>query len=243
MYKVNVSLVALFGLLSGIYGCGGAKEVSQLVPVGLNFSSSPESGAVASAVGQIAAAAVTQTFTTGNAQVVIEEAALVVRRVKLKKSSDTDEKDFKSDALVISIKLDGSKNLAALSQVPVGTYDRIKFEIHKLESSEAAAIDLQKNPEFQRFVADGSSIFIRGTYDNDRTDTIAAKPFEFKSRLNEEQGYDLHPPLEVKTGQSSVEIHLTIDPSQWFMVLDQLQDPSDQRFSSEIERNIKASIK
>ncbi|MBI2607983.1 MAG: hypothetical protein HYW47_00075 [Deltaproteobacteria bacterium] len=236
LYVFALTLICIFGLQS----C--AEESSTT----LSFTSSggvvsPSTAPVVSPLGTTTSAI--KTFTQGTSQISVEKAALVLRRIQFRKTSGP-EADFKTNAFVVDIKLDNTKNIVAVSQLPFATYDRIKFDIHKLDPIEIAAIDLSKNPEFTEFVKDnGYSIYVKGTYDNDTTDGISAKSFEFKNRLNETQVYFLRSPLEIKEGQTSIDVNLTVDLDKWFLVGGQLVDPVDQNNRSTIEQNIKASIK
>lgn len=226
--------LSLFFLLS----CGIEQKGTGLVDTALSFSPTSAGGAVSTA--SVASA---QTFTQGVAQVIIEEAAFVIRRIKFK-AADSHEEDFKAEALVVTLNLEGTSNVVSISKIPVGTYDRIKFEIHKLEASEMNAIDLTAHPEFSEFAKDnGYSVFVRGTYDNDISDNIAPKPFVFRSRFNEIQEHFLNPPLEIKEGQNLVDVHLSIQTDRWFVMDGVIVDPTNANLEPQIDNNIKNSIK
>ncbi len=229
--KFSLFLSAIFFIWGS--GCGKKETSVGNVPASLSFTSMSSGGAVAAA----------QTIQQGNARVVIEEASFVIRRIKLK-ALDAHEEDFKTDSFVVKLNLDGIKNTVAIANIPPGTYDRIKFDIHKLDASEMADIDLNANPEFAEFTQDnGLSIVIKGTYDDNVADGRAPENFAFKSRLNETQEYFFSPRLEIQEGSTSVDMHLSIDMSQWFVVNGQIVSPLDAQFSSDIEKNVKQSIK
>ena len=229
---LKFSLFALFFIIWS--GCAEKEIGISGVPASLSFTSLAGGGAAAVAAAQ-------QTIQQGNARVVIDEASFVIRRVKLK-ALDAHEEDFKTGSFVVKLNLDGTKNTVALANLPAGTYDRIKFDFHKLDASEIAAIDLNAAPEFAEFIQDnGLSIIIKGTFDDNVTDGIAPQNFVFKSRLNEAQEYFFSPGLEIKEGAVSVNMDLSIDMSQWFVVNGQIVSPLDARFSSDIEKNIKQS--
>lgn len=223
---------------------GAGLTLSDLQNIDLSFSptttgSTPPPGSSS----PTASTAAAQTFIQGGSQVIIEEAAFVIRQIKFR-ATDSHEEDFKTEALVVTLNLDGTSNVLTTSKIPVGTYDRIKFEIHKLDANEINAIDLTAHPEFSEFVKDnGFSVFVKGTYDNDISDNINATPFVFRSRLNEVQEYFLNRLLEVKEGQGVVDVHLTILTDRWFIVDGVLVDPTNANSDPRIDDNIKNSIK
>src|SRR5437763_2480222 len=109
------------------------------------------------------------------------------------------------------------------STVPAGTYDKIKFEIHRLQAADkvAGADDL---------VTAGASILIDGTFNG--------TAFQFATALEAEQE------LEGKfviDGQSQ-NITINFDPSAWFTSGTTVLDPSDAANKLAIEANIRASL-
>ena len=109
------------------------------------------------------------------------------------------------------------------STVPAGTYDKIKFEIHRLQAADkvAGADDLVK--------AD-ASILIDGTFNG--------TAFQFATALEAEQE------LEGKfvIDSTSQNITLNFDPSKWFVSGTTPLDPSDPANKLAIEANIEASL-
>jgi hypothetical protein len=125
--------------------------------------------------------------------------------------------DLKGDALAsktISTFFDGD--------VPAGTYREIKIVIAPAES----------------LVADGSSVTITGALD---AGTASAKDFTFKSSLHAAQKIETDVTVAA-TGTQNVT--LTIDPSGWFKdSAGNRLDPTDPANKSQIEDNIRRSIK
>src|SRR5207248_5831783 len=109
------------------------------------------------------------------------------------------------------------------STVPAGTYDKIKFEIHRLQAADkvAGADDLVKA---------GASILIDGTFNG--------TAFQFATALEAEQE------LEGKfvIDSTSQNITLNFDPSKWFVSGTTPLDPSDPANKVAIEANIEASL-
>jgi hypothetical protein len=107
--------------------------------------------------------------------------------------------------------------------VPAGTYDKIKFEIHRLLAADkvAGADDLVKA---------GASILIDGTFNG--------TPFQFATALEAEQE------LEGKfvIDATSQNITVNFDPSSWFLSGTTVLDPTAAANKLAIEANIRASL-
>jgi len=109
------------------------------------------------------------------------------------------------------------------STVPAGTYDKIKFEIHRLQAADkvAGADDLVKA---------GASILIDGTFNG--------TAFQFATALEAEQE------LEGKfvIDATSQNITVNFDPSSWFLSGTTVLDPTAAANKLAIEANIRASL-
>jgi hypothetical protein len=109
------------------------------------------------------------------------------------------------------------------SSVPAGTYDKIKFDIHRLKSADAVA-------GADDLVKAGASILVDGTFNG--------TAFQFATALEAEQE------LEGKfviDGQSQ-NITINFDPSGWFLSGTTVLDPADPANRLAIEANIRASL-
>lgn len=90
--------------------------------------------------------------------------------------------------------------------VDTGTYEEVRFKIHKPEddSGDARDIDfLAAHPEFKRV-----SIRAIGTFNGE--------PFVFTSDLNAKERLALVPPLVVADSMQSVDVTIKVDVSGWF---------------------------
>jgi hypothetical protein len=125
--------------------------------------------------------------------------------------------DLKGDALA-------NKTLSTIfdGDVPTGTFREIKIVIAPVTS----------------LAADGSSMTITGTLD---AGTASAKDFTFKSSLHVAQKIE----SDVTVGDSGTQnVTLSIDASSWFKdPAGNRLDPTDPANQSQIEANIKQSIK
>jgi len=110
------------------------------------------------------------------------------------------------------------------STVPAGTYDKIKFKIHRLQAADASlagAADL---------VAKNASILVDGTFNG--------TAFQFATALEAEQELEGKFVIDATTQN----ITLNFDPSKWFVSGTTSLDPSDPANKLAIETNIRASL-
>ncbi len=151
-----------------------------------------------------------------------------------------DSLDYEAGPLVVELDLDGSVNTVAVADVPLGTYDEIEFDVHRVDSSDLADQGLVDSPAFQDFMAgERYSIIIDGTMFGPQGVT----PFQFRSRVNEEQEYDLEPPLVLVAEGQATNITLIISSANWFRAPDgSFLDPTDPNNEGQISDNLKTSI-
>jgi len=109
------------------------------------------------------------------------------------------------------------------STVPAGTYDKIKFTIHRLQAADnvAGAADL---------VAKNASILIDGTFNG--------TAFQFATALEAEQELEGKFVIDATTQN----ITLNFDPSKWFVSGTTALDPTKPENELAIEANIRASL-
>lgn len=116
------------------------------------------------------------------------------------------------------------------ADVPVGTYTRLRIQIHKPKGDKDQAF-LAAHPDFADV-----SIRVKGTFDG--------TPFTFDSPLTEEEEIVLPTPVEV-TLAGTTAFTLFLDVRGWF--LDStgatLVNPSSPLVRSQIEHNIRASFR
>jgi hypothetical protein len=219
--------------VAAVVACGGSS--------GVTFSA--RAGAPAGA------APATALVTSG--EVTISQVQLVIRRVRLEGFSGTDggadggatdggvtdggttdggvDGELSVGPFVIDLSGDalGSGRVSRVFQapeLPAGTYRKIKFKIHKVEDSDAAA-------SAALAALNGKSVVVSGTY--------GGAPFTFSSSLDEEQERE----GTFTLGNGNDNITLDIDPSRWFVGAGGATlDPSSSANRSQIESNIKASI-
>lgn len=151
-----------------------------------------------------------------------------------------DSLEFEAGPLVVELSLDGSVTTVAVADVPLGSYDEIEFDVHRVDSSDLADQNLVNEPAFQDFMQDERySIIIDGTVFGPQ----GAVPFQFRSRVDEEQEYILNPPLVLNTEGQVTNVTLIISSANWFLATDgSLLDPTDPNSEDQISDNLKTSI-
>lgn len=158
----------------------------------------------------------------------------------MNKSECRDEENFKTGPFVLNLNLAGSLQEITVSDVPFGTYKKVKFKIHSVTQSDLDSLSVSDQALFNDFLADGGySIIIEGnTYLNG-----TATPFTYKSSLNAVMEIELSPVIIVDENNPAPNITLELSSDGWFKSNDgSLLDPNNPDNSSSIEKNIKNSV-
>ncbi len=171
----------------------------------------------------------------------ITRARLVLRDIKFKTAGE-DSLNFRSQPIVLELSLAGAVQQVGLATVPFGTYSRIEFDVHRVESPEIAALPSAEQAAFADFLAgERYSIIIDGTVY--RTG-LAATSFSYRSKVDAKQKIDLSPALVVDQGTSEANSTLLVSSSGWFQAPGGgLVDPTDTNNEGVIDENLKASIR
>ena len=171
--------------------------------------------------------------------VALDTVKILIRDIKLGFESedddgfghDSDDVSVKVGPVVVYLNLSGVTTDFAVSNIPSGTYNKVKFKIHKIEASETPP-----DPEFKE--GDDSSlrysVIIKGIYNSN--------PFIYKSRKSAHQKIELENPLVVEPN-TNTNLTITVDPSTWFIKDGVILDPTDPANENDIDNNIKDSFK
>jgi len=155
---------------------------------------------------------------------------VLLKRARLHLSTSEDSADIQEGPLAVVLNPGGAKTDITLSTIPEGSYDRIRFRLHKPEDTEPIP-----DPEF-RSGASGDerySVIVRGTWNG--------MPFRFRSRQNAEQEHEIRPPLRVTAG-SVAEVALVVDPYSWFEGPGGTLDPTLEQNAGLIDERIRESF-
>jgi hypothetical protein len=161
----------------------------------------------------------------------IQNVKLLVRNIKIKNQSFEDSLHVKTGPVVVDLNLEGKTTEFAYSEIPAGTYNRIRFEIHKIEDSEVPPDSefKESNESSDRF-----SVIVKGQ--------LNGELFTYKSRKSAVQDIKLAEDLIVEEGEEA-NLTITVDPFSWFYEGDKFLDPNDNSNDDKIDNNLKYSFK
>ena len=161
----------------------------------------------------------------------LDTVKILLKDIKLNVANSSDSSNSKVGPYVLYLDLNqvGGANFIGSNLIPVGTYDKLSFEVHKLSDNE-----LPPDPEF--LDANGRySVIAKGSYNGVR--------FIYKSDKSAKQKLTF--PNSLVVIENSTNVTLRILPYLWFLneSTNEYMDPSDPNNNSEIEKNIKENIK
>jgi hypothetical protein len=168
---------------------------------------------------------------TTDSAIELDTIKILIRDIKIKSKSGTDSTNIKVGPFVVKLNLLGTTTDFAISGIPANSYDRIKFEIHKIEASETLS-----DPEFREGTDESLrySVIVKGKYN-----TV---PFIYKSRKSAKQ--DLHLETPVTVDENGVaNLTITVDPFTWFVDGTNTLDPTNPANENDIDNKIKESFK
>jgi hypothetical protein len=146
-------------------------------------------------------------------------------------TGDDQEINVKVGPFVVYLNLAGVATNFAVSTIPEGTYNKIKFKIHQVEPNEPPI-----DPEFKE--GDNNSlrysVIVKGIFNS--------QSFIYKSRKPAHQKLMLDTPIVVEPN-TITDLTITVDPSTWFMKDGVYLDPNDPANENDIDNNIKDSFK
>ena len=147
------------------------------------------------------------------------------------------DKTVKTGPFLIQYDSAGSR-VFTNATVPAGSYDRIKFEIHKLSSSEVG--QFLNDPVFQDFVTDDRwTVIIEGYV----MDEGVRSDFTYRSKQTENIQVRFNPDLSLAEG-STTQVALQFSPKAVFKKGSNLPlDPRDPANHKEMEEGIKDALK
>ena len=223
--------------LAALAACDSSGPASAGRQVAFQLATRPAAPAL-----RTASAAATETIALGNDVIEVSQVQMVLRRIELERVggtvcdslvADDDCEELKAGPVLLDLPLGAGASRSFSVAIDTGSYDKIKFEIHKPESSNDAAF-VALNPDF-----DGVSIRVIGTYNG--------TAFTYTSDLDVEQEHGLVPPITV-TDAAGANLTLFVDLAGWFANAGNtgLIDPATANkggvAEGEVKSNIEASL-
>ena len=191
--------------------CSGGVKSSSSLSLSARAGSRVVSGATAAAL---------------PAGITLARVRIALRKIELRTRAGDRRAEIAVGPVVLDLAgkdLDGGVHRVLDTSVPAGTYDKIEFEIRRLENAADAA-------GAEDLVNQHASILIEGKFDD--------KPFSFASGIEAEQERE----GTFTVGEKTANITLDIDPSGWFVKDGARLDPSKPENRAAIEANLRASI-
>lgn len=158
---------------------------------------------------------------------ILDTVKVLIKDIKLNVSQKTDSTNFKTGSFVLFLNLNSTINTISTGMIPAGTYDKVKFEIHKLEDNEPVP-----DPEFKDSLG-RYSIVVKGKYNS--------LPFVYKSDPSVHQKLSFPGNLVISSSGKS-NITLKISPYIWFYKNNLLLNPNDPGNKNDIDNNIKNNV-
>lgn len=133
--------------------------------------------------------------------------------------------------VLVKLDLSGRATVVTSGSIPAGTYNRLKFNVHKVEDFETPP-----DPEFkignsgnQRF-----SLIAKGTYNG--------SSFVFRSRKSMNLELNFANPVTI-SGNEKINMTVPLNPYNWFRSGSDFINPSNENNEDTIEDNIKSSFR
>ena len=161
----------------------------------------------------------------------IQEVKLLLKNIKIKNQSHEDSLQVKTGPMVVNLNMTVKTTEFVSSEIPAGSYNRVRFEIHKIEDSE-----ISPDAEFKDGMESSKrySIIVKGTLDGEA--------FTYRSRKSAVQDIKLSEDLIVEEN-SEANLTITVDPVSWFYEGDTLLNPNDDSNDDKIDNKLKDGFK
>jgi hypothetical protein len=165
---------------------------------------------------------------TGTVLLEIEECKMLVKDIKLNVASSNENMvNYKTGPYVLYFDFTSNVSVVTTGGIAAGTYDWVRFEIHKLQDNEAIL-----DPDFADAMG-RYSIVVKG-----KSNGVS---FTFKSSMSSHQKLTFPGSLVVtSSGRSNITLHA--QPYLWFMDKGVYLDPAIEINKTAIELNIKNNI-
>lgn len=203
-----------FALCLAVAACGG--QTKDAVTVSGRLSASGGQPLASGSAGAQVADGIT-----------LSRARIAVRDLRVESKSGGMEVKLSEGPLLIDVKgdsLSGALLQLATANVPAGTYDKLKIDVHRAQAPAPASFD--------DLMKQNASVLLEGDVDG--------QAFTFASGLEAELEHE----GQFTLGDAAASnITLDLDASQWFKAADGSRlDPRDASARSAIEANIRASF-
>lgn len=248
--RQTIPLALALAAVASLAGCSGSGGMGR---VDLQLSTRASSGGMARAGGpQLSSVAGQTTISLGGDQIVLDRVELVLRKVKLEGtngcaatagSTDVESEDcgeLDAGPTVFDLPLGEGAAQMFTASVPAGSYQRVRFQIHRPVDANGDATLLAEHPDLS-----GVSIRVTGSYQG--AGDTEPTPFSYVTDLTSEVEVGLAQPVTLATG-GELAVTLAIDLSGWFAnaegtgLVDPAQALDGQPLESLVEQHVRSSF-
>lgn len=231
--------------LGMVAACNQSTAPATSGQVKMAFSTRPAPTAAGSAGVTSSIVLGSDTMSTATDTLVIDTVQIVLRKIELKRvegspcdtvvSHEGDDgcEEVEAGPVLLNLPVGDTAATTFSVSIPVGSYDKVEFQVHVPTSDARDQAFLAANPLFT-----GSSIRVVGSFNG--------KAFTFTSALTAEQELELSPVLTV-ADTAAVALTIRTDVSKWFANGTALIDPSTalagQPNEALVQENIRASFR
>ncbi len=160
----------------------------------------------------------------------VSSAKILLKAITFHSALSDDSADVATGSIVVTLNLTGGLTQVVAQEVQPGTYDRVRFKLHKPEDFEQIS-----DPDFRT-----------GSSGNERYSTVvrgtsSGAPFLFRSGESADQEVVIQPPLVVSEDRTT-NLTMVVNVAQWFQGPAGALDPLRADDARIIEDNIKGSF-
>lgn len=205
--------------------------VSTIGWVGCDSPTEPDAGPASATLSFVVGSASLTKSLAGH--VTVSSAKVMLKTIQFHSVDDNDSLDFNSEPLVVDLDLTGGVTTVGPIEIPVGSYDKVSFRLHKPDDGE----DGLDSDFYEVGGSDRYSVVVAGTH--------ADTTFVFKSQRGEKQRLEFDPPIVVTDTTTSVNVTLSVDVDSWFVNFETNANlnPSDADDESDIDDAIRESFR
>jgi len=158
----------------------------------------------------------------------LDSVKILLKDIKLNvAAASNDSVNFKTGPFVLRLNMNSSVNLISTAYIPEGTYDKVMFEVHKLQDGE---------------IVDTAFSFGGGRYSVVVYGKFNLVPFIYRSTKSAKQKITFSPGVGISSN-TKANITLKVQPYTWFWNGSDYMDPAVLSNENDIDNNIKASFK
>jgi hypothetical protein len=238
----TVQVLALAGLLSLSGACSDSMPTGRVT---LQLASRTPAMMSSRPQLNVAGTAAQVTVSLGADEIVLDKVEIVLRKIRLDgtaTASCPEDGEGETECAAIwlgpalfDVPLGEGSEPTFTALVPVGSYSRVKFQIHKPSDANGDAAFLVEHPDFENI-----SIRVTGSYNG--------TAFTYTTNLTEVEDVILEQPVEIlEDAELGVTLH--VDVAGWFVNQDGtgLVNPAEagesQTYETLVEQNIRASFR